>query len=296
MNIREINVNLSTANRDQGTTLSQPTWTFGIPITLKHHRSFFRIMVRSIDIPPNAWTALVGQTAFSSHAGTKILPDGNYTLTELLTWITAQINITCVLQKDGRILFTHPNATTIAFSTNLAYVLGLNDSSVINMTVAPYEYLAPKPANAQQSRSVFLNCHLNAFDNWDAIRGRFRESRLIARVGNAANNPGAALSLEFQSPVYSDLSDRVISFMTLSLSSENFSTLTVLLDWTVTLSIIEVLKPLMDAEVSDMNSVDSLSMDDLTLGDTDYDSEEAFFQDAARRLKEKRERQKAIKN
>jgi len=296
MNIREININLYTANRDEGTTLSLPTWTFGIPITLKHHRSFFRIMVRSIDIPPNAWTALVGQQGYSSHSGTKNLPDGNYTVSELLTWITAQLILTCVLQKDGRILFTHPNATTFSFSTEFADALGLDGSSSIVMSTPPYEYLAPKPANAQQSRSVFLNCHLNAIDNWDAVRGKFKESRTIARLGNVANNPGEPLSLEFQSPVYSDLSDRVISFMALSLSSERFSTLTILLDWTVTLSIIEVIKPLQEAEVSEMGSVDSLSMSDLSIGDTDFDSEDSFLINAARKLKEKRERQKTIKN
>jgi hypothetical protein len=45
-----------------------------------------------------------------------------------------------------------------------------------------------------------------------------------------------------------------------------------------------------------MGSVDSLSMSDLSIGDTDFDSEDSFLINAARKLKEKRERQKTIKN
>lgn len=307
-NIREININLNTATRDDS-PLSQPTWLLGIPLTLKHHRSYFRVMVRSISIPYFAIYNIVGQYFNYRYATgdpwtTYIVPDGTYELNDILGLFFPVTGLNAVQSIiTGKVTFSDPSIpnvnkykTWLQLSPDLAQFCGVGTAEFMVSSHLPLisSYTAPNVALTSLAKSVYVNCHLNANDNWDAIRRSFHESRTIARVGVANTYIRSGIDYEFQSPVFSDLSDRVISSISLSLSSEQYAVINPNLDWSITLSIIECLKPLIEEEASALGTVDSLSMEDLKIEDsdlsgfTDLDAQDTMFTEAARKLKTKR--------
>ena len=84
--------------------------------------------------------------------------------------------------------------------------------------------------------------------------GPILDDRIIQRVGllDPQYNPnvntsyfatGAPVNYEPHNPTYTDLTSSTISFIGLSLGSESYSTLNVLLDYTICLAIVETVRP-----------------------------------------------------
>jgi len=235
---------------------------------------------------------------------TYTVPDGIYEYNDVSFQIYLGSGLTVTYDdKTGKYSFSDPQVfpgnkykAWLQLSPDLAKFCGVDTAPFMVSSHNPpiNGYTAPRVALVTLTKSIYVNCHMNACDNWDAIKSGFKESRTIARAGIDNINLRNPISVEFQSPVYSDLSDRVISSISLSLSSEQFTIITPNLDWSITLSIIECLKPLMDDEESALGTVDALTMEDLKLEDsdlsgfTDLDAQDALFTDAARKLKSKR--------
>ena len=129
----------------------------------------------------------------------------------------------------------------------------------------------PFPYDPCVERSLFINCQLGTMNNYgmvvtnptpiytDPIAGTARygpilDDRIIQRVGllDPQYNPnvntsyfatGAPVNYEPHNPTYTDLTSSAISFIGLSLGSESYSTLNVLLDYTIHLALLETVRP-----------------------------------------------------
>ena len=132
-------------------------------------------------------------------------------------------------------------------------------------------YNLPFPYDPCVERSLFINCQLGTTNNYGMVvtnptpiytdpvtltarYGPILDDRIIQRVGllDPQYNPnvntsyfatGAPVNYEPHNPTYTDLTSSTISFIGLSLGSESYSTLNVLLDYTICLAIVETKRP-----------------------------------------------------
>jgi len=315
--LREININLNTRHRDEGSVLSLPTWTLSIPITLKHRQSSFEFMVRSISLPKAFFYSFVDQTASWQRTvggvptGVPIvynLATGNHTIAELQvfmrTWepYTGSSSVTLsgptnALSLQG-ITTTFPGLGNgiLTLTQTLADALSLPTTYVVIPNV---RRTSDRPVDNVLSRSLFVLCHMSTTDCFSSILKPYRESRVICRIPmlNLAAIANA-FDYDFPLPYSSTIVDQTISQIQLSLATEQFAQLNVLLDYTITISIMEVLYPFDDKE---MLNAASLKMSDLHLGSSTSDAvmesvDESVLRDAARLVKAKRIEKKSDKN
>lgn len=310
--LREINIQLNTRERDSDSSLSLPTWTLSVPITPKHRLSSFEIMVRSISLPKSFFYSFVGVSVTwqeTLSTGVPIgsptvytLPDGNYTIADLMgfisTWFPYLTNNPPAVKLDGpthKLLLLAKNGHwgVLTLTKNLADALNLPESYAVQPLVT---VTSNGPVNNVLSRSLFVLCHMSTSDCFSAILVPYRESRIICRIP-MLNLPSIAnqLDYDFPLPYSSTVLDQTISVIQLSLATEQFAKLDVLLDYTITLSIMEVLYPFDDKE---MINADSLKMSDLTAGSSTSDAvmqsvDESVLRDAARLVKAKRGEKKS---
>lgn len=312
--IREINLNLNTRHRDASSTLSLPSWTLSVPITPKHRQSSFEIMVRSISLPKMFFYSFVNQTATWQRTdggvpvGTTItyfLATGNHTINELLTFIrtwepysagqpTSNVTLSgpsnkLSLQGASTV---HPGGGNgiITLTTFLAEALSLPTSYV----VVPTFRVNSGPVDNVLSRSLFVLCHMGVTDCYSAVLVPFRESRIICRFPMVATQSiAAAYDYEFPVPTAAAMVDQTISVIQLSLATEQFAKLDVLLNYSITLSLYEILKP------SELEDAPSIRISDLLIGSSAASTDEHMgapdediLRDAAKVLKANRELQK----
>lgn len=310
--LREINLNLNTRERDASSALSLPTWTLSVPITPKHRQSFFEIMVRSISLPKAFFYSFVDQSASWQRTvggvptGVPLvynLATGNHTIAELQVFMRTWEPYT----GSGAVTLSGPtNALSLqgittgfpgtgngilTLTEHLAQALSLPTSYVVIPNV---RRTSDGPVDNVLSRSLFILCHLGVTDCYSAILVPFRESRIICRVPMLnLTSIAQAFDYDFANPNTSCTVDQTISSIQLSLATEQFAKLDVLLDYTITLSIFEVLKPYEAVEapsirMSDLLIGSSASSTDQHMGAPD----EEILRDAAKVLKANRELQK----
>ena len=308
--LREINLNLNTRERDASSALSLPTWTLSVPITPKHRQSFFEIMVRSISLPKSFFYSFVGievtwqettSAGVPNHAPVVYtLPDGNYTIESLLNFIRTwypyfSSNPPLVKLDDSTYTLSLTGKNNhwgvLTLSKNLADALSLPTTYAVASQTA---VTSNGPVNNVLSRSLFILCHLGVTDCYSAILVPFRESRIICRVPMLhLASIAQGFDYDFPMPTTSCIVDQTLSSIQLSLATEQFAKLNVLLDYTITLSIFEVLKP--DEAVE----APSIRMSDLLIGSSASSTDqhmgapdEEILRDAAKVLKANRELQK----
>jgi hypothetical protein len=310
--IREINLNLNTKHRDASSTLSLPSWTLSVPITPKHRQSCFEIMVRSISLPKAFFYSFVDQTATWQRTvggvptGTTIvynLATGNHTIAELQvfmkTW-ECYANSTTSVTLSGPTNTLSLNGVTTTFPGNGNGIITLTETlaEALNLptsyVVVPSSRRTSGPVDNVLSRSLYVLCHMGVTDCYSAVLVPFRESKIICRFPMVSTQSiAAAFDYEFPVPTAASMVDQTISVIQLSLATEQFAKLDVLLDYSITLSLYEILKP------NEVEDAPSIRISDLLIGSsaasTDEHmgaSDEDILRDAAKVLKANRELQK----
>ena len=304
--IRELNFHLNTAARDNPSTTSKslPTWSLDTPFTSRSPQNYFQICVRSLSVPANAWYDIVGSYLVTINFGISnvhYVPYGNYTVDQLVTFIngtfTNKATLSVATYQPNTMTLTVASSKEVQISNDLCELLGLKgapssdpnfpDSQYFSHTaIADGIYNGVKPYNLQPSRSLMVNCSVGTLDNFGFIQKDVNENRCICRVGLTSGlGAGSAINYEAQNLVYSTVASSTISYIGISLATERFGFLEMNLDYTITISITELVRPpQMEASIPQP----------VTLPLLDAEDDTALI-DLARRVKDLRLKRKSQK-